>query len=672
MKKVGIIFLLIFILTTLKSANYTVITTADGGNGSLRYALQMCMATAGPHTITFNISTSDAGFNPATNSWTITPATNLPMIMQSDVTIDGSSQPNGNPLGPSIIIDGNNTLDYGLRIFNAANVSLKGLNIRRCTKGIQVYNSPSCIVSGCYIGTDETATIAMSNDIGLEFIAGSHYALIGGNTPTARNIISGNQHIGIRLLDVHHCTVEGNFIGTNRSGTDSIPNYDGMSMEGVVTDCIIGGTTANERNIISGNTDYGLPLFGVGATRNIIIGNFIGTDVTGNHPLGNTYGVLFDDGSFGNRVGGSTENERNIISGNVGYGVFFYNNGTNNNTLINNYIGTDVSGISAIPNTAGIIIDGISFQNMMDGNIISGNLQAGIGINITGSDSNVIVRNRIGINADGQPLPNGMDGIRISQGACKTVIGGMPEEANIIAHNGGAGVYITNDNCKRNLISCNSFYNNGGLAIDLFEPGINHNDAGDTDNGANDKLNYPEISSVSLTSNGFLVSGTLNVSAPQNCIIQLYQASADNFGHGEGRNFLTTVVPASDGSWSITLPNSATNDLITALTIDDQKNTSEFSTTVGSNGPINITENASPQLQVWPNPTSGKCHLRLLSSSIEDNSAEIKLVDPFGREIMSLPITTTTIDLSSLSSGIYFIQFKNSSGKVITQKIILQ
>ena len=92
----------------------------------------------------------------------------------------------------------------------------------------------------------------------------------------------------------------------------------------------------------------------------------------------------------------------------------------------NNLIGTDVTGIQAIPNTAGIVIDGISYQNTIDSNVIAGNLEMGIGIDITGSDSNVIVRNRIGVALNGSALPNGMDGIRISQGPVGTAIGGSP------------------------------------------------------------------------------------------------------------------------------------------------------------------------------------------------------------------------------------------------------
>lgn len=678
MKRIAIFFLLIFVVIQLKSNNYIVTTTADNGAGSLRYALQMCMAAPGPHSITFSIPASDAGYQAETGVWVISPATTLPMIMQANVTLDGTTQTvssgDSNPYGPEIVIDGSGSLDYGLRVMNAANFVLKGVNVRRCTKGVQVYESTNCVIEGCYIGTDETAMAAMGNDIGLEFISHSHNARIGGSTLAARNIISGNQHIGVRLLDVENCTVSGNFIGTNREGTAAVPNYDGMSMEGAVRFCTIGGTTPEARNLISGNTDYGLPLFGVGASHNVIIGNYIGTDVTGTAAIGNTYGVLFDDGSFSNRVGGDIDAERNVISGNVGYGVFFYNNGTHDNTLKNNYIGTDFSGLQAVPNVAGIIIDGISYQNRIDGNVISGNTQVGIGINITGSDSNVVVRNKIGVNALGEPLANGMDGIRISQGPLQTVIGGAPEDANIIAHNGGCGVYITNESCKRHWISCNSFYGNGGLAIDLFEPGVNQNDAGDGDDGANGKLNHPAVTSVTFADGELTVAGTLDVENPVACEVQVYEADADPTGFGEGKRYLGSVTPAPDGSWHADFPCENAL-LVTSLTIDNEKNTSEFSGTVGIDGPVAITEISHNGLNVFPNPTSGKVRVAVSGANGQNQvPAELLVYDLLGRKLMSVPVSEIQfdIDLTNFAPGCYVLYWKNDRQCFPVEKIILK
>ena len=659
-----------FVLLSLiaSATTYTVTTTGDSGPNTLRYALQMCMTSAGPHTINFNIPTTDANYNLSTGVWVIAPASDLPTILQSGVTIDGTTQTifagDTNPYGPEIVIDGGNVSDYGFRFMNAPNAIVKGLNIRRFTKGVQFYGSANSVVSGCYVGTDEKGEQEMGNDVGLEFISNSDYCTIGGTTIAERNIISGNQHIGIRLLDVKNCSVKGNYIGTNRQGTSAIPNYDGMSMEGAVQFCTIGGTTPEERNLISGNTDYGLPLFGAGATQNVIIGNYIGTDVTGTQPIGNTYGVLFDDGSFSNRVGGDSDGERNVISGNVGYGVFFYNNGTNNNLLKNNYIGTDCTGRYAVANTAGIIIDGISYKNIMDGNIISGNVQVGIGINITASDSNVIVRNYIGVDVDGNPLPNGLDGIRISQGPVKTVIGGSPEEANIIANNGGCGVYITNDNCTQNLISCNSFYNNGGLAIDLFEPGVNQNDDLDLDEGANNKLNFPIIREITISEGQIRIDGNLDVMQPPFHKIEVYKAAPDPSGFGEGKQYLCTVSPCVRGAWTAYISDFEETDFFTVLTIDPDNNTSEFSPSFGLDGFVRANEVSADEFSVYPSPTRGVINVQFGNSQ----SKLVEVFDITGRRLEIIEADkSATIDLTDYKSGTYVIR-SNGKNKVVIKE----
>ena len=668
MKKELVTFWLLLIATIANSATYIVTSTDDSGPNTLRYALQMCMASTGPHTINFNIPTTDANYNSSSGVWVISPSSDLPMIMQSGVTIDGTTQTafagDTNPYGPEIVIDGNNQRDYGFRFMNASNAILKGLNIRNFTKGAQFYGSSNSSVTGCYVGTDEKGEQVIGNDIGLEFISGSNNCTIGGTTPSDRNIISGNLHIGIRLLDVEYCTVKGCIIGLNREGNAPLPNYDGMSMEGAVRYCTIGGITPEERNIISGNTDYGLPLFGAGATQNVIIGNYIGTDITGTQPIGNTYGVLFDDGSFSNRVGGDTDAERNIISGNVGYGVFFYNNGTNNNILKNNYIGTDYTGRNAVANTAGIIIDGISYKNIMDGNIISGNEQVGIGINITASDSNVIVRNYIGVDVDGNPLPNGLDGIRISQGPQKTIIGGSPEEANIIAYNGGCGVYITNDNCIQNLISCNSFHDNGGLAIDLFEPGVNPNDDLDVDSGANNKLNFPQINSIVYNEGTINLNGNLDVMHPERYIVEIYKAAPDPSGHGEGLQYLCMVSPCVRGAWSASITECSPTDLITTLTIDPENNTSEFSETYSINGPVSTPEAFSDEISIYPNPSNGSFEIIVPN----EQPTLVEIFDNTGRRMKITRIQgKASFNISEYQAGTYIVRI-NGENKIIVKE----
>ncbi len=391
MKKT-LIFLFSFLwICSINATVFTVINTNNTGAGSLRQAIDLANSSNGPHSILFNIPTTDPNYNSTTGVWKITVLSNYNYIIKSNITIDGTSQTtnqgNTNPNGPEIQIDGNeNTANYCFGVLNSSNITIKGFIISRFIIGIQIYGNTSAnnTIIGNYIGTNYNATDTAGNYIGIEFIAGTHHNRIGGTTAEERNIVSGNQHIGIRIVDASYNQVIGNYVGTNRTGTAALKNYDGISIEGFAKFNTVGGITSQERNIVSGNTAYGIPAFGSGVEGNIIIGNYIGTDVNGTFAIPNTYGVLFDDGSHGNTLGGSTPAHRNILSGNSGYGVFIYNMGTNSNIVQGNYIGTDVTGINAVPNAIGIVVDGAAFKHTIDNNIISANLQEGIYIHITG------------------------------------------------------------------------------------------------------------------------------------------------------------------------------------------------------------------------------------------------------------------------------------------------
>lgn len=665
----------LFALTCFVShaTTFTVTNTNDSGSGSLRIALQMAAYTAGPHTIVFNIPTSDPNYNSTTGIWVIHPATTYNYIIKSNVTIDGTTQTtnqgNTNPNGPEIVLDGdNNTINYCFSVVNVPGTVIKGFNIRGFMYGIQITGTSSVnsIITGNYIGTNETATDTLGNYIGIEITEGADSTTIGGNTIAERNIVSGNEHIGIRLLDVKHCTVKGNYVGVDRTGTVALPNYDGVSLEGATKFCTIGGTTPAERNIISGNEAYGLPVFGAGAEGNIITGNYIGTDVTGTVAIPNTYGVLFDDGSFNNVLGGNTSAERNILSGNSAYGVFIYNMGTNSNIVRGNFIGTDVNGTTAVPNAVGIVVDGAAFKHVIDSNVISGNLQQGIYIDITGSDSTLIIKNKIGVAVNGDPLGNGSDGIRISQGPKYSLIGGTPAEGNIIANNGGNGVYIMSPNDDNHLISCNSIYDNGELGIDLFPLGVNPNDAGDGDSGPNEGMNYPEIDTVIFVSgnNTTIISGTIDTQNPSTVSIQIYRSAPDSTGYGEGKEYLATVNPNISGSWADTLTGLTASDFLTTLAIDQNNNTSEFSISRNTTETASVSKlQMNAKIHIYPNPTNGIVNFDL--DNLKKGSIIISSLT--GQELINTKFTENNkkIEVNHLNNGVYIYTVLSQNGNVV-------
>src|SRR5262249_25719296 len=145
---------------------------------------------------------------------------------------------------------------------------------------------------------------------------------IGGISPGAGNLISGNA-FGIQIDDaggaVSNITIQGNLIGTDKSGAAAIPNNVGVLLPAVVptqtvSQITIGGTTPGAGNVISGNGRSGIELYGY-ASDNLIAGNLIGTDLTGTVALGNGDGISISTGASNNIIGGTTTGARNVISG---------------------------------------------------------------------------------------------------------------------------------------------------------------------------------------------------------------------------------------------------------------------------------------------------------------------------------------------------------------------
>ena len=148
---------------------------------------------------------------------------------------------------------------------------------------------------------------------------------------------------------------------------------------------LIGGTTAAERNVISGNTQQGIYFDNV--DNSTISGNYIGTNAAGTGDVNGT-GVehrrspasIVINGSSGNVIGGTTAGARNVISGNNHYGFEVLGATSQNNLLQGNYIGTDATGLVALGNTNG----GASFWGAGTGNVFGGGA-AGAGNVISGN-----------------------------------------------------------------------------------------------------------------------------------------------------------------------------------------------------------------------------------------------------------------------------------------------
>lgn len=371
----------------------------------------------------------------------------------------------GNEVGVTVNTVGNNTI--GGTAAGARNIISGSVG-----PGIHVWAADSVVIEGNYIGTDITGSVAVGNDIGI-FVNGAAHDTIGGRTPEARNVISGNRE-GVTLWDAgatgNH--VMGNYIGTNAAGTAAIPNDVGVAIYGPAN--TIGGTTAGAGNLISGNTTHGIKIEDAGATptNNLIAGNYIGTDVSGSNALGNEVGVIILSSS-GHTIGGTTASARNIISGNQ-QGVMIVGNEATANQVLGNYMGTNAAGDAAVPNATAVLLFapetfiGGSVEGA--GNVISGNSFAGIELG-DGTTGTIIRGNYIGVDASGLVALGNDLGIFVN-GASANTIGGLDAGAgNVISGNRVDGIHVNGPSASGNVILGNYLGTDASGAAGLGSPG---------------------------------------------------------------------------------------------------------------------------------------------------------------------------------------------------------
>ena len=322
------------------------------------------------------------------------------------------------------------------------------------------------VIAGNFIGTDATGTKSLPGVAGVSIIQASRNT-IGGTTAAARNVISSNQ-VGVQIIDsgTTNNVVEGNYIGTDVTGTVSLANEFGVVIRFGAHANTIGGSAAGARNVISGNALDGVQIYG-GASANVVAGDYIGTDASGVKALGNAVdGVNLGDGVSRNTVGGTTAGARNVISHNGDAGVVITDAGTTANVVAGDYIGTDATGAKAMGNFGdGVdILDGAS-GNTIGGttagarDVISGNLQAGVVITNAGTSSNVVSGDYVGTALTGaKDLGNNGCGVDILDDAWANTAGGTTAGArDVISGNSQSGVVITNAGTTENVVSGDYF-----------------------------------------------------------------------------------------------------------------------------------------------------------------------------------------------------------------------
>ena len=424
----------------------------------------------------------------------------------------------------------------------------------QATFGIKFYASENNTIAGNIIGADLTGLIALPNGAGIQFDR-SGYNFIGTNgdgvgDALERNLVSGNTTLGIDLygIDTEGNTIAGNIIGLNLSGTAKLPNgKSGLRLGGSADENLVGTdgdgiSDTLERNIISGNTEYGIYIDG--GQLNEIAGNYVGTNITGTGALGNTLDGVKVFGGSANKIGTNGDGigdarEGNVISGNGANGIYLaYStvNPTSANYIQANLIGTTASGTGALGNFS----NGIYLERVQD--------------------------NAIGWSAS--------------------------TFGNTIAYNPGAGIRFTSPvQMTGNRFLGNRMFANG-LGIDLGNAGITYNDTGDGDTGANGLLNFPVITGAESTGDTIGVSYQLNSKASRTYTLDFYLSTTCNSsGYGEGEIYVGYFSVTTDatgnvlGAQGLAADNIPGGLFLTATTTNSDGSTSEFSQCIEIEGP---------------------------------------------------------------------------------------
>lgn len=336
-------------------------------------------------------------------------------------------------------------------------------------------------VQGNYIGLNRLGNRAVPNGAAGIGIRGGDNNIIGNDIasgqPDNENIISGNTTDGITIFNGSNNQIMGNFIGTDTNGTAAVQNNNygiqiASDTQGATLNRI-GAPTRYGGNLISGNGIAGIRIANINTSQNLIQNNSIGPRKNRFQLLSTPYtqtGIIIEDGSDLNQIGGLGTDEGNLISGNYGHGIRinaptgpdFDVRGTK---ILNNLIGITPPG-TGIPQAVmanrlhGIYVQGNQGRvtdTEIRNNVVSGNgtaLPSGSGHGIYFETNASPIRNtsfsgnlvgRLGNQgAPGEAAPNNGDGIRMTSGSISDTSFGTsdPAQRDIVSSNLGFGIYI--------------------------------------------------------------------------------------------------------------------------------------------------------------------------------------------------------------------------------------
>ncbi|HZT97256.1 MAG TPA: right-handed parallel beta-helix repeat-containing protein [Chloroflexota bacterium] len=597
------------ITLSARAATTLIVTTAidsssscPGGSGQLDYTLR-CAITQANSDYSTNGAADTILFQMAPNEscCDIKLGSQLPPISASGVTIDGYTANQSGPLPPAspntnaisqgdnarititidgiqlpagtdgLVVEGSDDVIRGLDIVNF-HVDSTGSGGYGVLLLGPIFGGPAAtgdVVEGNFIGVNNPANASDSNSVGIGVSAAIRSAVIGGTSPADFNVVSGNRTAGILLVQTKGATVEGNYIGSDGTGTKPLPNATGISIIADTGQDQIGAT--GSPNVISGNGGWGLsiqPLTSsatpVAATGGTVQANLIGVTANGKGDLSNGGGgIQINDGTTW-VIGGAGTGQGNVVSGN----------------------GTPV--------------------------------KARPGIEIMGalSTNDSLFGNRIGITASGAKMGNFGDGVLVENGAASDSIGqaGQAAEANTIADNQGLGIDLgaSPTDPVHVSVDLNSMYANG-------QPGIRLN-------GQNPLFCTAGPAYVANTTPNDLVPCPLILAATPARIagealtgstVEIYQSAGAN--DDEGKTLLASFQAGTCSSppctnftaWSaLTPPIQAlkpnVGEFITATATVDQTGAPPETSSFSRNVPVgqSLVVNTTRDLSSCPSPTA--------------------------------------------------------------------
>ena len=325
------------------------------------------------------------------------------------------------------------------------------------------------LVAGNFIGTAADGLAARANLGSGVYINSASSNTVGGTSAAARNVISKNTSSGVTISGSSSTnnTIQGNYIGTNAPGSAALGNSTGVAISGPgntvggTAGTTPGGPCTGACNVISGNTAQGITISTSAGSGNLVQGNHIGTDVTGETNVPNASdGISISAPS--NTVGGTTEAARNIIAFNgwtgvetadttTHSGVYISGSAAQNNVVQGNSIGVTVSGAYGGNCVDGVRINGAQ-KNTIGGSVPGAgnfimNQNHGTGVDIMGSGAHEnVVR--------GNYISGNVDGVYINGAPTNTIGGTSSGEGNLISRN-GRGVTLLGSAATGNLVQGN-------------------------------------------------------------------------------------------------------------------------------------------------------------------------------------------------------------------------